>query len=121
MRMKPLIALLMMTLAGAAGAATIDAIPENEVEFVNAIQSSTKGEIAELLGEPAYSHDIRNVDGDLIGAIWHYHFITTGEDGNYYKTTELDFVGDRVVTVVLANDDESGVTEAPCDQDSSSC
>lgn len=114
--MKTLIALLMVSFAGSAVAATVDSIPENEKEFVAAIQSATKSEIAELLGDPAYSHDIRNAEGDLIGAIWHYHFITTADDGEYYKTTELDFVGDRVVTVVLANDDETEAIAAPCDQ-----
>jgi hypothetical protein len=116
--MKTLIALMMVSLAGTAVAATVDSIPENEKEFVTAIQSATKGEIAELLGDPAYSHDIRNTEGDLIGAIWHYHFITTADDGQYYKTTELDFIGDKVVTIVLANDEETGAIAMPCDEGS---
>lgn len=103
-RWIPLIAL---ALAGPAFAAPMTAIPEHEPEFVEAVQSLDQSEIVKLLGDPAYQYDIKDDDGEVVGSIWHYHDVTTGDDGQYYKTTELDFVGSRVVTVVLINSEDT--------------
>ena len=103
--MKNWLFLMALAFASPAFAASTDTIPEHEPDFVSTVQSLNQDEIAELLGTPAYQYDIRNPEGDVVGAIWHYHNVTTGDDGQYYKTTELDFVGGRVVTVVLINTD----------------
>lgn len=108
-RWIPLIAL---AIAGPAFAASVDTIPENEPDFVSTVQTLDQSEIAELLGEPAYQYDIKDDDGQVVGSIWHYHGVTTGDDGQYYKTTELDFVGRRVANIVLINtEDEAGGDE----------
>lgn len=109
--MKNWLTLLAWALANPALAASIDSIPEREPDFVTAVQYLNQEEIAELLGEPAYQYDIRNNEGDVVGTIWHYHRVTTADDGQYYKTTELDFVGGRLVTVVLINTDDTEVDD----------
>lgn len=109
------IPLIALAIASPAIAAPMDAIPEHEPEFVTAVQSLNRSQIVELLGDPAYQYDIKDNEGEVIGSIWHYHQVTTGDDGQYYKTTELDFVGNRVVTVVLINteDTDSGDDAEP--------
>ncbi|HEY3327071.1 MAG TPA: hypothetical protein VGK14_07845 [Novimethylophilus sp.] len=105
--MKNWLISMALALASPAFAASTDTIPAREPDFVTTVQSLNQDEIAELLGAPAYQYDIRNDEGDVVGAIWHYHHVTAADDGQYYKTTELDFVGGRVVTVVLINTDDS--------------
>jgi hypothetical protein len=51
-------------------------------------------------------------DGKASASIWQYHYLNTDVNGNYYQTTELDFVDDRVVMVVFMNHDG---TEIPAD------
>jgi hypothetical protein len=87
-------------------------IPTDEDGFITAIQAKTPKEITELLGDPPYHFDIRDKEGQIVGNIWHYHYVTTSPDGQYYKTTELDFIGDKVVTVVLINTDDDEDTSA---------
>lgn len=117
--MRPWIALTLLTLTGAALAADVDSIPTKETAFVDAIQFIPQARIAELLGDPAHTYTIRNKEGQPVGAIWHFHYVTTSDDGEYYKTTELDFIGDKVVTVVFINSDtEDFIADAsalPCD------
>lgn len=106
--MKLLTALLFLILSGSVLAEDSN-IPLNEQGFLNQIQAFNKPRILDMLGEPSDTADIRNIDtGDVVGAIWHYHYLNTSEDGNYYKTTELDFIGDRVVMVVFMNTDDGG-------------
>ncbi len=105
--MKNWLITMALAFAPPAFAASTDSIPEHEPEFVSTVQSLNQSEIAELLGDPAFQYDIRNNEGDVVGSIWHYHNVTTGDDGRYYKTTELDFVGERVVTVVLINNEDT--------------
>jgi len=107
-RLIPLIAL---AIAGPVFAASVDTIPEHEPEFVSTVQTLNQSEIAELLGEPAYQYEIKDDDGQVVGSIWHYHGVTTGDDGQYYKTTELDFVGSRVANIVLINTEDSEASE----------
>lgn len=103
--MKLLTALLFLALSGLV-LAEGDDIPLNELGFLDQIQTFDMPRILDMLGEPSDAADIRNIDtGDVVGAIWHYHYLNTSEDGDYYKTTELDFIGDRVVMVVFMNND----------------
>lgn len=84
-------------------------IPTVEREFVNAINGFDKSQIIAQFGEPAKADDVK-VKGTskVVASIWQYHFINTSSaDGKYYETTELDFIDDKVVTVVFLNNDGS--------------
>ena len=97
--------LLLTALTAPASAAEID-IPLNELGFVDAIQKLDKSSITEQLGEPQKVADVKDdVTGEVLGSTWQYEYLNTTEDGEYYKTTELDFVGDRVITVVFINNE----------------
>jgi len=88
-------------------------IPTLERDFVNAINGFDKGKIIAQFGEPAKADDVK-IKGTkkIVASIWQYHFINTAADGSYYPTTELDFIDDKVVTVVFLNNDGSeGDTE----------
>jgi hypothetical protein len=102
--MRHLSLILLLSLPGIA-LADRNEIPLNELGFVDTIKTAGKARIIEQLGEPARAIDITDNNGEVFGAIWHYHYINTSEQGDYYKTTELDFVGDRVVTIVFSNND----------------
>ncbi|MDO9050694.1 MAG: hypothetical protein Q8N02_00890 [Methylotenera sp.] len=81
-------------------------IPTEEQAFVKAINSFTKAEIIEQLGEPAKADDVKiKGSGKVVASIWLYHFINTAADGAYYETTELDFIDDKVVMVAFLNND----------------
>lgn len=82
-----------------------NAIPLDEQGFVDAIKTTNKANILGQLGNPAQLIDVTGKNGEVIGSIWHYHYLNPSEDGDYYKTTELDFIGDQVVTVVFSMDD----------------
>lgn len=112
--MKSLFVALLLALSGSAIAEANEApvskeIPTTEKEFVASINGFDKAQIIEQLGEPSNMNDITNAKtGKLEASIWHYHNINTNEKGEYYKTTELDFIDDRVVLVVFMNNtDES--------------
>jgi hypothetical protein len=91
-------------------------IPTVETEFVNVINSFDKAKIIAQFGEPAKADDVKvKGTGKIVASIWHYHFINTAADGTYYETTELDFIDDKVVSVVFLNNDgaegsENGTT-----------
>jgi hypothetical protein len=86
----------------------VNEIPTEEKAFVAVINKFNKEKIVELLGEPARAEDVKIKGTDKVAAsIWHYHNINTAEDGTYYPTTELDFIDDKVVTVVFLNNDGS--------------
>ncbi len=90
----------------------VNEIPTDEKAFVEAINKFDKQKIVELLGEPARAEDVKIKGTDKIAAsIWHYHNINTDENGVYYPTTELDFVDDKVVTVVFLNNDGSDAND----------
>jgi hypothetical protein len=81
-------------------------IPTSEREFVAVINQYDKAKIVEQFGEPAKKDDMKLASsGEVIASIWQYHFINTDPDGTYYETTELDFIGDKVVMVVFMNHD----------------
>lgn len=104
---------LLLALSGAALAGN-DEIPLNELGFIDTIKSASKERIVDQLGEPARMVEVTNENGEVFASIWHYYYLNTTEDGDYYKTTELDFVGDRVVTVVFSNTEpeENGIIAA---------
>lgn len=90
-------------------------IPTGEKEFVSTINKYEKSTILEQFGEPSKRTDVKNErTGEIIASIWHYHFLnTSATDGNYYPTTELDFVGDKVVMVVFMNHDGEDIGKEP--------
>ena len=79
-------------------------IPLNELSFVDRAPMAGKAALIEQLGEPSRAYVITDRQtGEVVASIWHYHYINTSEEGEYYKTTELDFIGDRIVNIVCAN------------------
>ena len=90
-------------------------IPTAERDFVLSIDKFEKNTILEQLGEPSKRSDIQNPrTGEVVASIWHYHYINTADDsGDYYPTTELDFVGDKVVMVVFMNHDGEEISSEP--------
>ena len=85
-------------------------IPTTEKEFVAVINNFDMPKIIEQFGEPSKKEDITlHKSGKVVASIWQYHFINTAVDGQYYETTELDFVDGKVVTVVFMNNDGSDV------------
>ncbi len=81
-------------------------IPASEKEFVDSINGFSKEQILQQLGEPSVKNEITNAKtGKQEAMIWHYHYINKDAQGEYYKTTELDFVDDKVVMVVFMNGD----------------
>ena len=85
-------------------------IPTVEKEFIDAINGFDKAQIIAQFGEPAKADDVKiKGTGKIVASIWQYHFINTSSDGSYYETTELDFIDDKVVTVVFLNNDGSDI------------
>jgi hypothetical protein len=80
-------------------------IPTTETEFVAQINNYEKARILAQFGEPSMKKDFTTDDGKVFASVWHYHYINTAQDGQYYPTTELDFDGDKVVMVVFMNHD----------------
>ncbi len=84
----------------------VSELPTEEKAFVDAVGKLNKAKIVELLGEPAKAEDVKLKDsGRVVASIWHYHYINTAPDGEYYQTTELDFIEDKVNVVVFLNND----------------
>lgn len=114
--MKSITLALLFSLCASANAGANDAplpkeIPTAEKEFVATINGFDKSQIIEQLGEPSNKNDITNgKTGKLEASIWHYHNLNTDEKGEYYKTTELDFINDKVVLVVFMNDADESTT-----------
>lgn len=93
----------------------VSELPTEEKAFVDAVGKLNKAKIVELLGEPAKAEDVKLKDsGRVVASIWHYHYINTAADGEYYQTTELDFIDDKVNVVVFLNND--GIDQAPAGQ-----
>ena len=112
-RMKKVLFVLLLTAFSLAHAESPPKeIPTAEKAFVDSINGFDKKQILAQFGEPAKIEDIKSQSGDLNASIWQYHHLNTNEKGEYYETTELDFVDDKVVTVVFMNNDG---TEMPVD------
>lgn len=110
--MKPLLILPLLMFSGAALASEM-VLPLDEHAFVARIGQLSKVAIVQQLGEPARSLDLVSKEtGEIAASIWHYNYLNTSETGEYYKTTELSFVGDHVVNVVFSMTDENEASEA---------
>jgi len=110
--MRALFLTMFLVFSGAAlagnteGVPPASEIPTAEQEFVAVINQYNKAEIIAQFGEPAKMENMKIAStGEVIASIWHYHFINTDPQGEYYETTELDFLGDKVVMVVFMNHD----------------
>lgn len=112
--MKSLFLTFFLAFAGAAFAQTNELpanepkqieIPTSEKEFVEGIKTVNMEQILEQFGEPHVRDDVIGRDGEVVASVWHYRYLNTDENGAYYKTTELDFVRDKVVMVVFMNHD----------------
>ena len=115
--MKLVIFAFLISLSGVAFAGTQTAkvsteIPTADKEFVEKINGFDKAKIIEQLGEPSKVEDVQASSGKAFASIWQYHYINTNEKGEYYQTTELDFIDDKVVMVVFMNNDGK---EVPAD------
>ncbi len=100
--MKAILAALVLFLPAVAFAD--GALPLDETNFVAAVQNLTKDQIVALLGEPTTAIEVKdNSTGELVGYAWDYDHLNTSTTGDYYKTTELDLVDDRVVTIIFSN------------------
>jgi hypothetical protein len=102
-----LLSLSSVALADSATPKKSSEIPSNEKDFVTRIHGFEKAQIIEQLGEPSQKEDIQSASGKLVASIWQYHYLNTDEKGEYYQTTELDFMNDKVVMVVFMNNDGS--------------
>lgn len=81
-----------------------DGLPTDEYGFVEAVPGLSKAKIAELLGDPSESIVVTDPrSGKVVGQIWRYEYLNTNLDGDYYKSTELDIVGDKVVNIIFSN------------------
>lgn len=78
-------------------------IPTSEKEFVEVINDVDKQQILDQFGEPSIRNDVTCPDGQTEISVWHYRYLNTDANGEYYKTTELDFVQGKVVMVVFMN------------------
>jgi hypothetical protein len=86
-------------------------IPTGEKEFVEVINNVDKQQLIEQFGEPSIRDDMAGPDGEIIASVWHYRYLNTDENGEYYKTTELDFLQDKVVMVVFMNHEVEAADE----------
>lgn len=112
------LSLLGMSSAAFAGAAAsaeemTKEIPTAERAFVDSISYFDKAKIVALIGEPSFKADSTDpATGKTDASVWRYHYLNTNENGEYYQTTELDFVEDKVAVVVFMNSDGE---EVPAD------
>ena len=91
-----------------------EGLPSKENEFLDVIAWITPQKLVEYLGDPAGVSFVRDKEtGDQVGTIVRYHYINTNDDGEYYKTTELDYLGGRLKTVIFSTSDvdESTIPE----------
>jgi len=102
---------MMLSNLATAGNAPAPATPEREISaaeqaFLDVVGGLSKEKVREQLGDPARSEELTGPDGEVIASIWYYDYLNTDEKGEYYKSTELDFMDDKVVTVVFMNTDD---------------
>lgn len=112
MKISSIALLLLLSTSAFAGSKQI---PTDENGFIDRIKSVTKDDIVAQFGEPVEKRDLRDFStGEVFGAVWHYNKLNTSADkGEFFQMTELDFVGDRVVTVVFMNNDGISPYDAP--------
>lgn len=110
--MKKVLALLILSMLSFAHAEEPSKeIPTAEKAFIDSINGFNKAQIRAQFGEPVTIEDIQSPSGELNASIWQYHHLNTDEKGEYYETTELDFIDDKVVTVVFMNHDGSDTSQ----------
>lgn len=115
--MKLLRALPLLLVSGLVYASDMT-IPLNELGFLDRIGKLDKATIVAQLGEPSLAMDlVQEETGEIATSIWHYHYLNTSETGEYYKTTELNFIDGHVVNVVfsMTDDGESSEPDAAAD------
>ena len=83
----------------------IEEMPTDYLEFANVIGLLKPEEIIGLIGEPAKKLDLKmKSSNEVIASSWYYHNLNTDGNGNYFPTTELDFIDGYVESVVFLND-----------------
>jgi hypothetical protein len=109
---------LLIQPASAEDMASAAEIPIAEQDFVKSINRFTKDQIIAQFGEPDKADDVKiKGSGKVVASIWLYHYINTSADGDYYQTTELDFIDDKVVMVAFLNNDGTESPEATKEYD----
>lgn len=106
--MKIILTILLLSFSSLA-LAEQKTISNNEKDFIAHIEGFEKAKIIETFGEPSKMEDLKTNDEKVVASIWQYHYLNTDENGEYYQTTELDFINDKVVMVVFMNNDGSEV------------
>ena len=103
--------LLSLTLLTLNAQATERTLSNAEKEFIDSIQGLDKTKIIEAFGEPSKIEDLKSNDEKVVASIWQYHYLNQDEKGEYFQTTELDFIDDKVVMVVFMNNDGSEIPQ----------
>ncbi len=112
--MKKILVTLLFSFASIAFAEQVPAevsISNAEKAFIDRIQGFEKAQIIQEFGEPSKVEDLKTNDEKVVASIWQYHYLNTDANGEYYQTTELDFLDDKVVMVVFMNNDGTEVPQ----------
>ena len=112
--MKKILVTLLFSFTSIAFAEQVPAevsISNTEKAFIDRIQGFEKAQIIQEFGEPSKVEDLKTNDEKVVASIWQYHYLNTDANGEYYQTTELDFLDDKVVMVVFMNNDGTEVPQ----------
>ena len=112
--MKKILVTLLLSFTSIAFAEQVPAealISNAEKAFIDRIQGFEKAQILQEFGEPSKVEDLKANDEKVVASIWQYHYLNTDANGEYYQTTELDFLDDKVIMVVFMNNDGSEVPQ----------
>ena len=112
--MKKILVTLLLSFTSIAFAEQVPAevsISNAEKAFIDRIQGFEKAQIIQEFGEPSKVEDLKTNDEKVVASIWQYHYLNTDANGEYYQTTELDFLDDKVIMVVFMNNDGSEVPQ----------
>ena len=112
--MKKILVTLLLSFTSIAFAEQVPAevsISNAEKAFIDRIQGFEKAQIIQEFGEPSKVEDLKTNDEKVVASIWQYHYLNTDANGEYYQTTELDFLDDKVVMVVFMNNDGTEVPQ----------
>ncbi len=112
--MKKILVTLLFSFTSIAFAEQVPAevsISNAEKAFIDRIQGFEKAQIIQEFGEPSKVEDLKTNDEKVVASIWQYHYLNTDANGEYYQTTELDFLDDKVVMVVFMNNDGTEVPQ----------
>ncbi len=110
--MKKLLVTVLISLTSIAFAEQVPAeasVSNAEQAFIDRIQGLEKAQIIKEFGEPSKIEDLKTNDEKIVASVWQYHYLNTDANGQYYQTTELDFMDDKVVMVVFMNNDGSEI------------